>query len=175
MLDPVICIPALVILAVVILFELLGSEGPVILLMIAYAILRCLWEAFGVGGAWLVRLVRDLPIMLFRSNEWSNRTVRLALVFWLVLFPILALMLMILLVHHQLGWIGTLVLLPFLARAIFGYYHEILKGTIRQERLPRFVKEYYLMRAEARMSWVCQSTQARFWLAQKIKEKRGKR
>lgn len=157
------------ILAAIILHGMFGDEAIVIPFLIVYGILFLLWKAAEMSGTLSVRLVRDLPLLFLRSERWDSRTVRLALVFWLVLFPVLAFVLMILRVHHLTGWIGTLVLLPFLARVIFSYYHEILKGLIKQRRWPRFVMEYYLILAEARMDWIYQSTQARFWLIQKIK------
>ena len=139
-------------------------------------IVGAIWQTHLALGRWSVMLVRDWPVREFWQDEYSDRAVRVAIVLWLTAVPVVLTITGLLVIG--LAWtavfnslpllVGLYLALPSVVAILYGYYYYYLEGPLTHHHLTRFLKEQYLMVAEAQLAWVDFSTRVRLWFLERV-------
>jgi MFS family permease len=153
--------------------------------------INLIWRAHLAVGAALLWAVRDWPVSEFWQDEYSDRSVRVVIICWLTVVPLIIFVggLVLTTLFLELFWtlatgspalglslalVFAAFLLPSIVIVAYGYYDHYFNYPVTNHRLVRFRKEYYLMNHEARLSQQLWAAKTRFWLAvQKTKVRRA--
>lgn len=118
------------------------------------AIAVAVWKAHLWVGRAILFLVRDVILRHFCPDTASRQAIRLALILWFFVVPV---------VIGFCGFLTVVLILPTIA-VLYGYYEELLDGPYPHYRWAQFMREYYLVFAELRLGVVRQRANVRRWL-----------
>jgi hypothetical protein len=156
-----------IILVVLILWFIFKHADEIAAALVEIA--KGIWQAHKYVGYGLLWLIRDLPVLTQPTETWADEKVRKAIAIWLAVPPFLLgavwLLMAAILAGPTGSWAASLVIfLPSTVAVGIGYYLNYFERPVPHHRWPRFMAQYYLLRAEGDLAYIEKSLDVRLWV-----------